>query len=47
MVAKRLAVSPFTVKNHLKAVFRKCGVANRTELGVRLAREHPGRTRSG
>ena len=30
--AKRLYISQHTVENHLKAIFRKLGVKNRTSL---------------
>ena len=32
LCASRLGLSPETVKNHLRAVFAKAGVANRTAL---------------
>lgn len=33
-IARALGASPWTVKNHLRAVFRKTGAANRTALGA-------------
>lgn len=33
-IARELGASPWTVKNHLRAVFRKTGAANRTALGA-------------
>lgn len=35
-VAKKLFISPHTVRNHLKAMFRKVGVANQGELIERI-----------
>jgi len=35
-VAKKLFISPHTVRNHLKAIFRKVGVANQGELIERI-----------
>ena len=41
-IARQLQASPWTVKNHLRAVFRKTGVANRTALGAAVhAVAHP------
>jgi DNA-binding NarL/FixJ family response regulator len=37
-IARRLRVSPLTVKNQLKSVFRKCDASNRTEMGAKLFR---------
>jgi DNA-binding NarL/FixJ family response regulator len=39
-VAKRLEVSVHAVKFHLAAVYRKLGVANRTEAAVVYATTH-------
>jgi PAS domain S-box-containing protein len=35
-IAKKLFISPHTVRNHLKGVFRKVGVANQSELIERV-----------
>jgi len=35
-VAKKLFISPHTVRNHLKAIFRKVGVANQGDLIERI-----------
>jgi DNA-binding CsgD family transcriptional regulator len=37
-IAERLFISPHTVKNHVTAIFRKAGVANRYELLARSGR---------
>lgn len=37
VVARMLDASPWTIKNHLRAVFEKTGTHNRTELCARLA----------
>lgn len=37
VVARMLDASPWTIKNHLRAVFDKTGTHNRTELCARLA----------
>jgi DNA-binding CsgD family transcriptional regulator len=31
-IAEKLSISPFTVQNHLKSIFKKTGVKNRTQL---------------
>jgi DNA-binding CsgD family transcriptional regulator len=36
-IARDLGLSPFTVNDHLKAIYRKCGTAGREELLGRLA----------
>lgn len=36
-IARKLAISVFTVRNHVKAIFRKLGVASRGELQLRAA----------
>jgi len=38
-IAEALAISLFTVKNHLKRIFRKIGVSNRTEAAARFNQE--------
>jgi transcriptional regulator EpsA len=35
-IAEALAISLFTVKNHLKRIFRKIGVSNRTQAAARF-----------
>ncbi|MFI2735189.1 response regulator transcription factor [Streptomyces sp. NPDC018711] len=37
-IARRLGVSPYTVNDHLKAVFRKTGAESRDELVAALYR---------
>jgi len=34
-----LAISPFTVKNHVQSILRKLGVSNRTEAAVRYLQD--------
>jgi transcriptional regulator EpsA len=34
-IAAELQISPFTVKNHVQRIFRKIGVANRTQAALR------------
>ena len=36
-IATALAISPFTVKNHVQRIFRKIGVKNRTQAAARYA----------
>ena len=36
-IAGALAISPFTVKNHVQRIFRKIGVTNRTQAAARYA----------
>ena len=36
-IAAALAISPFTVKNHVQRIFRKIGVTNRTQAAARYA----------
>jgi DNA-binding CsgD family transcriptional regulator len=35
-IADRLSIVPYTVKDHLKSIFRKTGVSSRGELASRL-----------
>lgn len=35
-IAGILAISPFTVKNHVQRIIRKLGASNRTEAAVRF-----------
>jgi DNA-binding CsgD family transcriptional regulator len=37
-IAESLAISLFTVKNHMKRIFRKLGVSNRTQAAARFNR---------
>jgi DNA-binding CsgD family transcriptional regulator len=41
-IAERLFLSPWTVQDHLKAIFEKTGVRTRGQLVARLFIEHPG-----
>jgi DNA-binding NarL/FixJ family response regulator len=38
-IAEALAISLFTVKNHVKRIFRKIGVSNRTQAAARFNQE--------
>ena len=40
-IAKKLHISPHTVRNHLKAVYRKLGVGSQSEL-IELVRSYGG-----
>ncbi|MBW2000192.1 MAG: hypothetical protein JRJ29_19815 [Deltaproteobacteria bacterium] len=42
-IAQRLFISPYTVDNHLKSIYRKVGVKNRTSLVHRLMHYSPAR----
>lgn len=35
-ISRILAISPFTVKNHVQSIIRKLGASNRTEAAVKL-----------
>ncbi|WP_344376101.1 LuxR C-terminal-related transcriptional regulator [Agromyces tropicus] len=39
-IAAELTLSPYTVRDHVKAIYRKCGVNTRGELVARLFTEH-------
>jgi DNA-binding NarL/FixJ family response regulator len=36
-IATALAISPFTVKNHMQRIFRKIGVSNRTQAAAKYS----------
>ena len=39
-IARALWISRYTVKDHVKAVYAKLGVASRAELGAKVFHEH-------
>jgi DNA-binding CsgD family transcriptional regulator len=46
-IGRRLAISPHTVRNHIKAIFRKLGVHSQADLLDRLRRTLEGTTLGG
>ena len=40
-IAQKLAISPYTVRNHLRGIFRKVGVRSQSELMGKLRRIAP------
>lgn len=39
-IGRRLGISPHTVRNHLKSIYQKCDVHNRTEMLFYAMRQH-------
>lgn len=39
-ISRVLAISPFTVKNHVQRILKKLGASNRTDAAVRYLREN-------